>query len=320
MERPIEKVSRQRVFKKLRSFLGDKLKQNESLALYTYFGIGGAAEFFFEARKIDDLIDAVLLAQKLKIDCFILGEGSNLLVSDRGFKGMVIKNSCRRVELNKSKITAQSGSKLKDLVRMAADNSLTGIEFCAGIPGTVGGAVSGNAGAFGYSVGELLREAVVLRKDGEIEIVDREYFEFDYRYSKLKESGDILLSATIQLKKGKKERIKLKMEKNLADRKKRLPWKRNSAGSFFKNVVTYDAKKISAGLLLDQVGAKELRVGGAGVFEKHANVFINKGDAKAKEVKKLARILKDRVKKRFGVELEPEVIYVGFRSDTSKRR
>lgn len=312
MERPIEKVSRQRVYKKLRSFLGDKLRPNEILAPYTYFKIGGAAEFFFEAKKIEELLDAVLLAQELKVNYFILGEGSNLLVSDRGFKGMVIKNSCRRVELNKSKITAQSGSKLKDLVDMAADNSLTGIEFCAGIPGTVGGAVSGNAGAFGYSVGELLREAVVLRKDGEIEVVENNYFDFAYRYSKLKKSGDILLSALFQLKKGKKERIELKMEKNLADRKKRLPWKRNSAGSFFKNVVTHDGKKISAGLLLDQVGAKELRVGGTGVFEKHANVFINKGDAKAKEVKKLARILKDRVKKRFGVELEPEVIYVGF--------
>ena len=312
MERPIERVSRQRVLKRLRSFLGDKLRPNEILALHTYFGIGGAADFFFEAKKIEQLLDAVLLAQELKINYFILGEGSNLLVSDRGFKGMVIKNSCRRVELNKSKITAQSGSKLKDLVNMATANSLSGIEFCAGIPGTVGGAIFGNVGAFGRSIGELLREAVVLRKNGEIEVVDREHFDFAYRYSNLKKSGDILLSATIQLKKGKEERIKLKVEKNLTDRKKRLPWKRNSAGCFFKNIVTHDGNKVSAGFLLDQVGAKKLEVGDAAVFEKHANVFINRGDAKAKEVKKLARILKDRVEKRFGVELEPEVIFVGF--------
>jgi len=300
------------VFKKLRSFLGDKLKPNEVLAPYTYFKIGGACDFFFEAKNTDDFIHAVLLAKELNIRYFILGGGSNLLVSDKGFKGMVIKNSCRKIEVNKNKITAQSGSKLNDLVNAARDSSLTGIEFCAGIPGTVGGAVCGNAGAFGHSIGELLCEAVLLKKEGGIELVDQTYFEFDYRESNLKKTGDVLLSAAFQLKKGKKERIKLKVDKNLAERNKRLPWKRNSAGCFFKNIVTYDGNKISAGFLLDQVGAKKLEVGGAGVFRKHANVFINKGNAKAKEVKKLARILKGRVKKRFGIELKEEVVYLGF--------
>ncbi len=312
MEKPIDKFSRLRVYKKLRSFLGDKLKRNEVLADYTYFKIGGPAEFFFEAKKIEDLISAVLLAQKLKIDYFILGGGSNLLVSDKGFRGLVIKNSCKRIQANKEKIMAQSGTKLKDLVNMATANSLSGIEFCAGIPGSVGGAVYGNAGAFGHSIGQVLCEAVLLKKDGQIEIVDKDFFLFGYRESKLKKSGDILLSAAIQLRKGRKERIKLKLEKNLAERKKRTPSKRNSAGCFFKNIVTREGHKISAGFLLDQVGAKELEIGGAAVFEKHANVFINKGDAKAKEVKKLARILKDRVKKRFGVKLEQEVICLGF--------
>jgi len=309
---PIEKVSRQRVLKKLRSFLGDKLKRNEVLAPYTYFRIGGPAAFFFEARKMDDLIDAVLLAQELKIDYFVLGEGSNLLVSDKGFKGMVIKNSCRRIEVSKNKITAQSGTKLNDLVNMATDCSLTGLESCAGIPGTVGGAVYGNAGAFGHSIGEVLCEGVLLKKDGQLDIVDKDYFDFAYRESKLKRSGDVLLSASFELKNGRKERIRLKVEKNLAERKKRLPWKRNSAGCFFKNIVTCDGKKISAGFLLDQVGAKELEVGGAGVYTKHANVFMNRGNAKAKEVKKLARILRGRVKKRFGIELEQEVMYLRF--------
>jgi UDP-N-acetylmuramate dehydrogenase len=300
------------VFKKLRGFLGDKLKRNEVLAPYTYFKIGGACDFFFEAKNTDDFIHAVLLAKELNIRYFILGGGSNVLVSDKGFKGMVIKNNSRKIEVNKNKITAQSGSKLNDLVNMATHSSLTGIEFCAGIPGTVGGAVCGNAGAFGHSIGELLCEAVLLKKEGEIELVDQTYFDFDYRESNLKKTGDVLLSAAFQLKKGRKERIKLKVDKNLAERNKRLPWKTNSAGCFFKNIVTHDGKKISAGLLLDQVGAKELEVGGAGVFRKHANVFVNKGNAKAKEVKKLARILKGRVKKRFGIELEQEVMYLRF--------
>ena len=312
MEKPIDKVSRLRVLKKLRSFLGDKLKQNVVLANYTYFKIGGESDFFFEAKRIEDLIDVILLAKELNIKYFILGEGSNLLVSDKGFRGLVIKNSCRRIEVNKNKIMAQSGAKLKDLVNMAISNSLTGMEFCVGIPGTVGGAVCGNAGAFGHSIGEFLQEAVLLTKDGEIKIVDKDYFDFDYRKSKLKKSADVLLSAAFQLRKGKKDRIKLKAEKNLADRKKRLPWKRNSAGCFFKNIVTHDGNKVSAGLLLDQVGAKELRIGDAAVFSNHANVLINRGQAKAKEVKELARILKDRVKKRFGLKLEEEVVFVGF--------
>lgn len=307
------------MLKKLRSFLGDKLKRNVVLADYTYFKIGGACDFFFEATKIEGLINAVLLAQEFKINYFILGEGSNLLVSDKGFKGLVIKNRCQRTEIKKDMLTAQSGAKLNNLVNMATSNSLTGMEFCAGIPGTVGGAVYGNAGAFGHSLGEILCEAVLLKKGGEIEIVDNNYFKFNYRDSRLKRSGDTLLSASFQLRKGRTERIKLKVEKNLAERKKRLPKKRNSAGCFFKNIVTGDGNKISAGLLLDQVKAKELRVGDAVVFNKHANVLINRGKAKAKEVKKLARILRERVKRRFGIKLEEEVVFVGFSGETSKK-
>lgn len=312
MERPIEKIFRQRIFKRLKSEFGDKLKQNESLAPYTYFRIGGPADFFFEAKKIEDLIDVVLLARELKIGYFILGEGSNLLVSDDGFNGMVIKNRCKKIEVKKDKIMAQSGTKLNDLVNMATANSLSGMEFCAGIPGTVGGAVCGNAGAFGHSIGELLYEAVLLKEDGGIEIVDKTYFDFDYRESKLKRSVDILLSAALQLKKGKRDKIKLKVEKNLAERKKRLLKKQNSAGCFFKNVIKDNGNKISAGYLLDQVKAKEMEIGDAAVSKKHANVFINRGKAKAKDVKKLARILRERVKKRFGIELEEEVVYLGF--------
>jgi UDP-N-acetylmuramate dehydrogenase len=312
VEKPIDKVSRLRVYKKLRSFLGDKLKRSVVLANYTYFKIGGACDFFFEARNIEDFINAVILASDLKIDYFILGQGSNILVSDKGFRGLVIKNSCKRIEVNKNKIMAQSGAKLKDLVNKATFNSLTGMEFCVGIPGTVGGAVCGNAGAFGHSIGEFLEEAVLLTKDGEIKIVDKDYFDFDYRISKLKKTDDILLSAAFKLKKGKKQRIKLKLYNNLTERNKRLPKRRNSAGCFFKNIITDNGNKISAGLLLDQVNAKKLRVGDAAVFDRHANVLINRGQAKAKEVKELARILKDRVKRRFGLKLEEEIIFIGF--------
>ena len=288
-------------------FLGESLKAKEVLAPYTTFKIGGPADVFFRAKKIEDLVNAVLMASELKIPYFILGGGSNILISDEGFKGLVIRNECRKVDVVGNKIVCQSGAWLDDLVSTAGDNSLTGLEFCAGIPGTVGGAVYGNAGAYGKSIGEFLKEAVILTADGKIEIVDQNYFGFDYRYSHLKRKKDILLSAEFELKKGDNKKIKKEMQRILAERKKKLPNKEGSAGCFFKNV---KSENLSAGFLLDRIGAKQLNVGEAAVFSKHANIIINRGNAKAKDVKKLARILKDRVKDKFGIGLQQEVIYI----------
>lgn len=293
---------------RVKLFLGENLKHKEVLAPYTTFNIGGPADLFFRAKKIEDLVNAVLKACELKIPYFILGGGSNILISDEGFKGLVIRNECRKVDGVENKIVCQSGAWLDDLVSVAIDNSLKGLEFCAGIPGTVGGAVYGNAGAYGKSIGEFLKEAVILTADGKVEIVNQNHFEFDYRYSQLKKKKDILLSAEFELKKGDKKKIKKEVQRILAERKRRLPEKEGSAGCFFKNVKT---KNLSAGFLLDKVGAKQLSVKEAEVFSKHANIIINRGKAKAKDVKNLARILKDRVKDKFGIELQREVIYIG---------
>jgi UDP-N-acetylmuramate dehydrogenase len=302
-------ICQKEVFENLFETLGDDLKQNEKLAPHTTFGIGGEALFFFVARRPEDLIRAILIAKESKIPFFVLGRGSNVLVSDSGFQGLVIKNQCDRIFLNDNKIICQSGVKLEDLVNLGGENSLSGLEFAAGIPGTVGGAVYGNAGAFGKTVGDLLTKAVILNSEGNIERIEKAYFEFGYRESKLKKTKDILLSATFELEKGEKEKIKKEIHKNLEERKKRLPQKEKSAGCFFKNVID-GRKKIPAGFLLEQVNAKKMREGEAAVFKRHANILINSGKAKAEDVRRLADLLKRKVKEEFDIDLEEEVVYL----------
>jgi UDP-N-acetylmuramate dehydrogenase len=297
------------VFENLFETLGHDLKQNEKLAPHTTFGIGGEALFFYAVRKPEDLIKAIQIVKQLDISFFVLGKGSNVLVSDSGFKGLVIKNQCDKIFSSDKEITCQSGVLLDDLVSLSCENSLSGLEFAAGIPGTVGGAVCGNAGAFGKSVGDLLTEAIILNSEGRIEEVPKKYFEFGYRESKLKRTEDILLSATFKLMKGEKERIKKEVRKNLEERRKRLPQKEKSAGCFFKNVLE-NGKKISAGFLLEQVGAKKMREGDAAVFGRHANILINLGRAKAEDVRRLANLLKRKVKQKFDMDLEEEVVYL----------
>lgn len=296
-----------KIRKELKKILGENLKEKEVLAPYTTFKIGGEADFFLRAERIDELVNAVLVARELNMPYFVLGNGSNILVSDEGFRGLVIKNDCRRIDVIDTKISCLSGAWLEDLVNLSKEKSLEGFEFCAGIPGTVGGAVFGNAGAFGKSIGNFLEEAVILTSSGNIEIVEKEYFEFDYRESKLRTTKDLLLSAVFKLKKGKKDLIEQKIAENLTKRKKTIPYDKASAGCFFKNIKN---KSLSAGHLLDQIGAKKLSVGDAKVFSKHANIIINSKNAKAKEVKRLARILKEKVKVKFNVDLEEEVIYL----------
>ncbi|MCK4404349.1 MAG: UDP-N-acetylmuramate dehydrogenase [candidate division Zixibacteria bacterium] len=297
------------VYKKLFESLGDRLKQDVALASYTTFGIGGKADLFYPARKPEELVGAIRTAQKLRLRFFILGGGSNILVSDSGFKGLAVKNECQDILTNRDSIICQSGAFLSDVVNQACKLSLSGLEFATGIPGTVGGAIRGNAGAFGKSVSEVLTNAVILTEKGEIKEVETGHFRFAYRESRLKQTGDVLLSATFKLRKQDKEEIKKKIRSNLKERGKSLPLKEKSAGCFFKNVIASD-RKISAGFLLDQIGAKGRHEGDAKVSAQHANILINARNAKAADVRRLARELKKRVREKFDIELEEEVVYI----------
>lgn len=300
---------RKESYGRLSELLGEHLKQNVLLAPLTTFGVGGKTDLFLKVQKPEKLVFAVRSAQELKIPFFVLGGGSNILISDSGFKGLVIKNQCSEISTKGKIITCQSGALLQDVVNEATEHSLSGLEFAAGIPGTVGGAVRGNAGAFGKNVGDLLVKAVILTEDGNILEVPKGYFVFGYRDSRIKHAGGVVLSATLGLSEKNKQDIRQEVESNLKIRREHIPWQSKSAGCFFKNVDGPDGK-ISAGLLLDQIGAKEMQQGDARVWAQHANILINAGNATSSDLKTLAGKLKERVKKKFDIELEEEIVYI----------
>ncbi len=300
---------KKRAYQKLHEALGQRLKSDVILAPSTTFDIGGKADLFYRAKTPDELVFTIRTAQKSKVPFLVLGGGSNLLVSDSGFRGLVIENICRRVMIDRNTITCQSGARLNHLVNETSDSSLSGLEFAAGIPGTVGGAIRGNAGAFGKAVGDVLTQAVILTRNGQIKEVDRNYFRFGYRDSILKQSKDSVLSATFKLKKKNRKLVEKQIAEYLERRRKNLPWKEKSAGCYFKNIVR-GGKKISAGLLLDQIGAKGMQVGGVRVSDRHANILINVKNGKAIDVKRLSSILKRRIKTKFNINLMEEVVYI----------
>jgi UDP-N-acetylmuramate dehydrogenase len=297
------------VYRILLVALGSRVKSDVILAAFTTFRIGGKADFFYRAVRPEELVYAIRTARRMKLRYMILGGGSNVLIDDSGFRGLVLKNECRNIRIDHHTVTCQSGALLNSVVEKTLNSSLSGLEFAVGIPGTIGGAIRGNAGAFGKAVGDSLTKAVVLTRNDEIREVERDYFEFGYRDSVLKQNGDVVLSATFGLEKKHKNRIRRQTEEYRQSRNANLPWKEHSAGCFFKNIVRGE-KKIPAGCLLDQLGAKGMRVGDAQVSFKHANFLINRKKAKAQDVKKLSSQLKKMVKREFDINLEEEVVYI----------
>jgi UDP-N-acetylmuramate dehydrogenase len=280
---------------------------------HSHFRVGGPADFFFEAESSAELGASVRAAHSAGVAFYVIGGGYNILFDDAGFRGLILKNSIRGIKKSQESglLRASGGAPLGDLAGYAVENGLSGFEFLAGIPGTVGGAVCGNAGAFGQSIGDLLASARLMDFGGREFEVTREYFDFGYRHSALKLRKDILVEATFRISAGDKNAIRHRMEENLAVRaRKQPPPSTACAGSYFKNPFLADGTKEAAGRLLEQVGAPGLRVGGAAVYPGHSNFIINRGDARAGDVLALAQELKKRVRERFGVDLKEEVIYV----------
>lgn len=281
------------------------LKKNVSLARFTTFRIGGPADYFFEANTAAELVEAVKVARELKIPYFILAGGSNLLVSDFGFRGLVIKIRNDNLSVAGTKIVAGAGVKLAELVGLAASQCLTGMEFAAGIPGTVGGAVYGNAGAWRKNIGLRVKRVLILSKDDRVKWISRRSCCFTYRWSEFKENGAVILEVELSLKKGDKAEISRKMGEYLEKRNKQP--KEPSAGSIFIN-----PKPQPAGWLIQESGLKGKTEGSAQISDKHANFIINRGGAKAAEVIRLIDLAKSAVKKEFGVELKEEICLLGF--------
>jgi UDP-N-acetylmuramate dehydrogenase len=299
--------------KELKRRFGDRVVAGRPLSDLNTFGTGGAARLFLEIRSPEELSGVVKVAAKFSIPVFMLGGGSNVLVSDDGYDGIIIRNSIMGMERDRSRITCGAGEKLQSLVDFAAENGLSGLEFAAGIWGTVGGAIFGNAGAYGGEIGSLLESALIVNGQGNARTEKAEYLGFSYRSSRLGKTGELLARATFRLEEGNKATIARRVEEILLMREGKFPVSSNSAGCFFRNVPDGGRKygKLSAGKLLEEVGAKNMAFGGAHVFENHANILINDGSAKSEDIKRLADLLKAKVKHKFGIELREEVILLG---------
>ena len=299
---------------KLLELFGKPLKFDFPLAEFSSFQTGGKAAYFIIVHTIEQAQKAVSVASEHNISFIIIGGGSNLLISDSGYDGLVIKINILGLELvDETTIKCGAGEELMALVSFAKDNSLKGIEFAAGIWGSVGGAVYGNAGAYGGEIKDVLNTIVLIDRKGQLKTVEPEYCKFGYRDSYLKESQEIVLSITLKLQVGNKIELQAQIDKTLAVRASKHPISQFCAGSFFKNIPDKNEKygKLPAGRLLEEVGAKKISVGGAKVYEKHANIIINDGSATSKDIRDLADILKQKVFDKFGIILEDEVISIG---------
>ncbi len=292
------------------SFLNEQsisYKQNEAMKNHTSFKIGGECDCFVVPQNIDELKAVICKVKELNIPYFILGKGSNLLVSDRGIDGTVISMSgLIGITVKGDEITAFAGETVAALCMAAYDNGLSGLEFAYGIPGSVGGGLYMNAGAYGGEFSNVVCEAEYLDKNGEVIKVNLSDMQLGYRTSIFKQNGGIILSVTFKLTKGDKCGIKEKMDDFLNRRKTKQPLQYGSAGSTFKRPTGY-----FAGALIEQNGLKGYSVGGAMVSEKHAGFVINYNNATADDVKRLMVHIQKTVKANNGVDLEPEIIFIG---------
>ena len=284
---------------------------NESLKKHTTYGIGGPADLMIFPKSKQDLIKVIEIINENKIQLTILGSGSNVLVSDNGIRGAVIslKNSLKQVEVDDNILYAECGTMLGKIVKHAVKNNLIGLENLNGVPGTLGGALIMNAGAWGGEISENLIHVEVINSKSEIQKIQKKDLNFSYRQSSFNKD-DILLTAKFNLKKADKNIIKENFIEAQSGRKKSQPLNKRSAGSLFKN-----PKNNSAGKLLDEAGLKGFSIGDAKISEKHANFFINDGDATSKDMLMLIKKAHKEVKDKFNVNLSLEVKLMGFNED-----
>ncbi|SHH20150.1 UDP-N-acetylmuramate dehydrogenase [Caloranaerobacter azorensis DSM 13643] len=281
---------------------------DEPMKNHTSFKIGGPADILFIPRNIEQISKVLTLCKELDIDYFIMGNGSNLLVSDKGIRGVVIKISenLSDVRVEGNKIIAQSGILLSKLSRIALKHSLTGLEFASGIPGSLGGAITMNAGAYGGEMKDIVTLVRCIGGNGEIIEFTNEQMEFGYRSSIIDERELIVIEVEMELKKGNYEDIKSYMDELTQKRITKQPLNLPSAGSTFKRPKGY-----YAGKLIEDAGLKGLRFGDAQVSEKHSGFIVNLGNATCNDVLNLIKVIQKTVRDKFGVELKTEVKIIG---------
>jgi len=285
-----------------------KIQENISLAEYTTIKIGGKARYFFKAENKEDLIKTIRVAKEFKLPFFILAGGSNILFSDKGYKGLVIKFQISNFKIQDSNIYTEAGVKLDNLVKSAQKENLTGLEWAAGIPGTVGGAIYGNAQAFNVKMSDLVKEVEILDiKTLKIKNLSKNQCSFSLKNSIFKINKNlIIISAVLKIKKGNKKEIEEKIKEFLKYRKEKHPLNFPSAGSVFINPENSKGI-IHAGYLIEKCGLKGKKIGKAQISDKHANFIVNLKGAKSEDVLKLIKLTKQKVKEKFGILLKEEI-------------
>lgn len=299
----------QEIIKCFNDLLGEKkVRISEPMNRHTTFRIGGPADYFLLPSTAEEIKKILEICKEKELPYFILGNGSNLLVSDEGYCGVIIQlyRNYGGITVEGTNIRAGAGALLSQIASAAKNASLTGFEFAGGIPGTLGGAVVMNAGAYGGEMKDVLKEVTVMTEQGEIMTIPAEKLEMGYRTSLVKKAGYLVLEAVISLKAGDVEEIKAIMKDLTEKRVSKQPLEYPSAGSTFKRPEGY-----FAGKLIMDAGLRGYQVGGAQVSEKHCGFVINKGNATAADVCGLMKDVQEKVQEQFGVTLEPEVKFLG---------
>lgn len=314
----------------LEQIVGTRFAENEPMAKHTNFRIGGPAKWFVEVRSVEELQQVMDLAQSQNVPTFVFGGGSNMLVNDNGFDGIVIKIAMRTYDIEGTTVRADAGVLSSALARATSTLGLKGLTWAISLPGTVGGGVRGNAGCFGGEMKDYLVSVLVLREGRMLELT-KDQLEFGYRHSSIKKSNDIILSATFKLEEADASELKMQLDDTLLKRKSSQPMDAGSAGCLFKNYeITSDddlqrieqkldlpaemksRRQVSVGWLIDKMDLKGTQVGGAKISDVHGNFVLNTGAATADDVAQLIALIKTRARNEYGIQLQEEVQYVGF--------
>ena len=295
----------------IKALLGDRVLVNEPMSLHTSFRIGGPADLYVVARSARELVEFVSLAREHQVPYLVIGRGTNILVADRGIRGLVIESRAQGVRFRADEegavLWAESGALLRDLAWESVRRGLGGLEWAVGIPGSVGGAIVGNAGAYGGYIADVVREVTLLDGEGSLCRLSVGELGFGYRTSRFKErpGGEVILEAELGLRPASPEELRSRVEGYTERRQARQP-EEPSAGSVFKRTEHYPA-----GFLIEQAGLKGYRIGNAQVSPKHANFIVNLGGARAEDVKALIDLVREEVHRQFGLTLELEIELVG---------
>lgn len=282
------------------------VRKNESLKNHCTFRVGGPADFFYELKNVEELPELIAFVESNSIPYRIIGRGTNILFTDKGFQGLIIKNLSGDYFIDGTTVVAQSGVLLSQIIHLSVSHNLTGLELLYGLPGTIGGAVFGNSGIPGVEIGNFVKNVTVFNASDGVRELAREDISFRYRSTSLQDNHEFVLRVTLQLTEGTVAKSKEVIKKIDEIRRGKQPIG-FTAGSFFKN----PSQERPAGYLLDKAGMKGLSQGEARISEKHANFFMNQGHATAKQILELAEFAKEKVKQKFNIDLEMEVKIIG---------